>query len=397
MFFMPWRRSLHNIGKILGPFALLLLLYSIGASADDPIFSRFVETLTQSPLLIGILVSIGWITFTIMAEPIGSVIDRIGERRAVIYGGVLDAIGFIMIYFTNSIYVLVLAMVIEGLGSTFFWSAARTHIANICSGRTGAAFGAYVASWGIGWSIGPLLGGALAYFVDIRTPFLFAAAILTISIVVLMYVIPADKKKTKVRKLVVYELKGGFLRDGVHFLRSAPKGTKRLLFLQMLMYAALEIVITFAPLYFMEMNHAEIGAMIFVESIIFAIGSILWGYMADRFGKPLFVVLGFLFSGGIILLLLTSFNFIYAFLVMGTFGLALALIEPITDAMLNDRINHRTRGIANGISQAAYGLGASIGPITGGIAAAAFGISGSFVLATVMCIVGGAIGLSIRK
>jgi MFS family permease len=347
--------------------------------------------------MIGVMASIGWFTFTIMAEPVGSVINRIGERKAVLYGGVLDVVGFLMIFASNSIYVLAAAMVVEGLGSTFFWSAARTHIANLSQGRTGTAFGAYVASWGIGWSIGPLLGGTLAYVADIRTPFIFAAAIMAVTVVALGQVIPADKKDRHIGKVIAYELRGGFLRDGISFLKGAPTGTKRILLLQMLMYSALEIVITFAPLYFIGLNHVAIGAMIFINSIVFAISSVLWGTLSDRFRKPMFIVLGFAFCSGTILLLLGSFNFIYALLLMGFFGLALALIEPVTDAMLNDRIERRNRGIANGISQASYGLGASIGPILGGVAATLFGFGGSFIAAIVLCVFGGLVGLSIRK
>lgn len=394
---MPWRRSLHEVGRVLGPFMFLLIFYSVGASADDPIFSRFVEGITVNPLLIGILASICWITFTLTSEPAGSIVDRIGERKAILFGGGLDALGLFAIYFSNSVYVLVLALIINGFGSAVFWTAARTHIANLSHGSTGTAFGAYTASWGLGWSIGPLLGGTFALILGIKTPFLMGAIILAISVLMFRQIIPADKRHTRVGKSVNYELHGGFLRDGLHFLKNASSGIKKIFVLQMVMYAALYMILVFAPLYFVELNHAEVGAIFFINAIIFAVGSILWGPLADKFNKSLFVAVGSLISGGIVLFLLNSFDFISIFIIMGVLGLSLALIEPVLDAMLNDRIDRKTRGIANGLSQASFGFGAAIGPVIGGAAAASFGIPSSFVLATILFIVSGVIAFTIRK
>ncbi len=390
-------KILSHAGRFLWPFMFTLVFYSIGASADEPIFSRFIDLLTGSPLLVGILAAIAWITFTVLAEPAGSIIDKIGVKRAILLGGALDMIGFLVIYLTTSVYALAISLIISGAGAAFFWTASRTHTANFYRKKTGKGFGNYVASWGFGWAVGPLIGGALAFFFNIKTPFLFSAIILAISVLIFWRIIPDDKKNKHVGKTLAYELRGGFLRDGLLFMKTSNWNVKKIFLLQMLQYMVLETILIFAPLYFFQLNNAEIGIIFFVQSIVFAISSMFWGRLSDTASKPIFITTGFLITAGISLVLINLSAFWPILILASIFGLAAALIEPITDAMLNDSVNKTTRGVANGFSQAAYGVGGGIGPLIGGAVAAVFGLQSVFVLAGLLCIFGVGLGLSMRK
>ena len=393
---MPQQNRISGLGKALGPFMIMLLLYCVGASADDPIFARFAAGFTSNAFLIGILASTGWITWTLMSGPAGGVVDKVGVKKAMFIGGTLDAVGFALIFLSNSISMLVAMMILNGIGSAFFWAAARVHIANSSNGKTGRAFGLYSASWAIGWSFGPLMGGILAVAVGIRAPFLAAAVIIMTITLVIMNFVPDDGNKTRMRKAVMYELKGGFFKDGLSFLKSAPRGVKRLLFIEMLEYAALEMVMVFSPLYFMQLNNAEIGILFFIQAIIFAAGSVMWGTLADRMiTKHVFMVLGFAASGLVLFAFLNVSEFAIVAVLMGALGLALASVEPISQAMLNDRIRPKERGLANGFSAAAFGSGASAGPIIAGLAASYFGLAGIFIMAAALCGVGGLTALTL--
>jgi DHA1 family multidrug resistance protein-like MFS transporter len=393
---MSQKRPVAGLGKALGLFMLMLLLYCIGASADDPIFSRFAAGFTSDAFLIGILASTGWITWTLMSGPAGGVVDKVGVKKTIFIGGTLDAVGFALIFLSNSIPMLVAVMILNGIGSAFFWAAARVHIANSSQGKTGRAFGMYSASWAIGWSFGPLMGGILAVAVGIRAPFLAAALIIMTITMVIVNLVPDDGNKTRMKKAVMYELKGGFFKDSLSFLTGAPRGVKRLLFIQMVEYAALEMVMVFSPLYFMQMNNAEIGILFFIQAIIFAAGSVMWGTLADRMiTKHAFIVLGFIASGLVLFAFLNVSEFAIVAVLMGALGLALASVEPISQAMLNDRVRPKERGLANGLSAAAFGGGASAGPIVAGLAASYLGFAGIFIMAAVLCVVGGLTALTL--
>lgn len=375
----------------------LILFYSIGASVDEPILSRFANLLTGNLFLIGVLTSLGWGVLTIMSEPAGSILGKIGMRKTIFFGGIVDALGFLILYVANSPIVFAIAEIIGATGSALFWTASRTLIANLSRGKTGSAFGEYTASWGIGWSVGPLLGGSLAYLVNIRAPFLTGAIILLIAVFMMRQLIPKDRKKGNLERAIEDEFRGKFLKEGISFLKHSRRGIRRILLLQALMYALEYTILIFLPLYLVQLNNAEIGAIFFMQSIIFAVGSIVWGKLSDRVNKRYLVSLGFFASGATVLILLSSLEFIYAFIVMGLWGLSLALIEPLLDAMSNDRVERKDRGLVNGLSQASYGVGATIGPVISGLIVVLFGIQNIFSFAAFLCVVSGIISFMIRK
>ena len=391
-----WKRSLRSVQLALGPFFIMLVFYAIGASANEPIFSRFLATLTSSLFLIGLLSSITWLIYTVGSEPAGSIVDRIGVRNAVLFGGALDAAGYLLVYFAFSIPVLVAVLIIEGVGSALFWSASRAYTVKRGKKNTGTALGGYTASWGIGWSFGPLIGGLLALTLNLRPVFLIGAVLMLVAVVAFSRVLPEEAHRPLARTLK-YEARGGFIRDGINFLRGAPAGTKRIFVVQSLLYGALEIVLIFSPLYFLQLNDAEIGAAFFIESILFAVACIAAGTLSDGANKPLYLVLGFLGGGAIMLLLTVSSSLATVLLLMGLLGVALAFVEPISDAILYEIIEAKARGIATGLSQAAYGVGAGVGPIIAGAVVTVFGLGSSFTLAMLLCALGVLIGISLMR
>ena len=391
---MKIRHSHHHTGTVFGVFMFLILFYSVGASLGDPVLSRFAEGLAGNTFLIGILVSLSWITYTILSEPAGSIVDRIGEKKTLIFGGVLDSLGYFLIFLSNSIFVFAFAMILEGMGSAFFWSSTRTHIAKVSEKKTGKAFGLYTASWSLGWSFGPIIGGFLAILFDLRLPFLISSIVMLLTVFVFSRSIKDVNKS--VGKAIRYEMHGGFLKDGIHFLKNAEKGVKRILLSHLLLNCSVTMIFVFIPLYLFQLNHAEVGYIFFIYSLIFAFSSIFWGYMTDRFGRHSFSVVGFLVSGILVVFFLGISNFLFAFILTAFLGLTFSIVEPTLIAMLNDRISPKQRGTANGISIASFALGGSIGSIAGGYTAS-IGFGNLFILAALICFVGGGICLSLKK
>ena len=328
-----WGRSLRNVEILLGPFFVMLAFYAIGASANETILSRFLATLTTSPFLIGVLASIMWLVYTLGSEPAGSIIDRMGIRNAMLLGGAFDALGYFLVYFASSTTVLVAVFVIEGLGSALFWAASRAYTAREGRRHTGTALGGYTASWGIGWSFGPLIGGVLALFFNLRPVFLFGAILMIIAVMAFARVLPKERHR-RLKGTIGYEARGGFIRDGLSFIRSAPSGTRRILAAQALLYASLETVIVFSPLYFLKLNNAEIGLAFFAESVLFAVACVAAGTLSDMANKPLYMTLGFLGGVAGLVLLMESSTLAAVVLLMALLGVALAFVEPVSDAVL---------------------------------------------------------------
>ena len=119
------------------------------------------------------------------------------------------------------------------------------------------------------------------------------------------------------------------------------------------------------------------GVALASTAITFAVFSPLWGALADRYGRKLMVMRAMF--GGTVVLLLMSFARTVGELVIcrllqgaltGTMAASVALVAGVTP-------QHRS-GFALGLMQAAVLIGASLGPLLGGVVADAFGYRAAF-------------------
>jgi MFS transporter, DHA1 family, tetracycline resistance protein len=111
------------------------------------------------------------------ASPLlGSLSDRYGRRPVLLVSVFGLGVDFLLQAMANSLWVLLAARLIGGLtGATF--SVANAYIADITEPEERSrAFGLIGAVFGLGFIIGPMLGGLLGT-ADIRLPFYVAAAV----------------------------------------------------------------------------------------------------------------------------------------------------------------------------------------------------------------------------
>lgn len=107
---------------------------------------------------------------------LGSLSDRFGRRPVLLASLATLGIDYLLMGFANSIWLLFVGRMLSGIsGATI--STAKAYIADITEpDKRAQAFGLVGAAFGIGFIMGPALGGQLGE-IDARAPF-FAAAIL---------------------------------------------------------------------------------------------------------------------------------------------------------------------------------------------------------------------------
>ena len=115
--------------RLLG-FVFILLVWSIAASMDEPIFSRFVESLTSNPATIGILIALTSISYMIASIPVGWFVNKIGTRYAILLGITAEVVSLLLFWFAAGIPLYIVAAIIAGIGAVVTWAAARVFIAD---------------------------------------------------------------------------------------------------------------------------------------------------------------------------------------------------------------------------------------------------------------------------
>ncbi|MFT4715117.1 MAG: DHA1 family tetracycline resistance protein-like MFS transporter [Paracoccaceae bacterium] len=119
-------------------------------------------------------------TFAVMqflfGPTIGNLSDRFGRRPVLLVSLAALSVDYLIMGFAHSVWLLVIGRIIGGITSAT-QSTASAYMADISSDEERAAnFGLIGAAFGVGFILGPLIGGLLGEFGS-RAPFFAAAAL----------------------------------------------------------------------------------------------------------------------------------------------------------------------------------------------------------------------------
>jgi len=129
---------------------------------------------------------------------LGNLSDRFGRRPVLLASLAVVTIDYVVMGMTQLIWILLLGRLISGVASAT-QSTAAAYMADISKpGEKAARFGLLGAAFGIGFIIGPILGGLLGEH-GARMPF-YAAALLAFSNLIFGYFILPETVTDKIRR-----------------------------------------------------------------------------------------------------------------------------------------------------------------------------------------------------
>src|SRR5215467_7499259 len=140
-----------------------------------PLLPFYAEKFGAQPIVIGLLFAIYSLCQLVAAPVLGDLSDRWGRRPVLVFSLVGTVISFVMLALAQSVVMLFLARVVDGLSGGNI-STARAYVAD--AKDRARAYGLIGAAFGLGFIMGPALSGVLAK-VSITAP-IWVAAILTL-------------------------------------------------------------------------------------------------------------------------------------------------------------------------------------------------------------------------
>jgi DHA1 family tetracycline resistance protein-like MFS transporter len=184
---------------------ITLLLDVIGIGIIIPVFPQLIEQLIGGNISDASRWS-GWLTFAyaimqfVCAPIIGNLSDKYGRRPVLLLSLFGFGIDYIFLALSPTIWWLFLGRIIAGVFGASF-TTATAYIADISTNENRAQnFGLIGAAFGLGFVIGPAIGGLLGEMGP-RIPFIAAAILTLINVVYGYFVLPESLDKEHRRPL----------------------------------------------------------------------------------------------------------------------------------------------------------------------------------------------------
>lgn len=296
--------------KRILPIIVVVLVDLLGLTIIIPLLPLYAASFGANALMIGIITTAYPLMQFLGAPILGGLSDRYGRKPVLIVSQIGTFVGFIILGLANSIPILILARVIDGISGANI-SAAQAALTDSTTEKTRTqGLGLLGAAFGLGFIIGPIIAFVSLALGnnDYRVPAFVAAGFSLLSIVLTTVVfketLPPEKRSAE--KQIGHEK--GITSRVISALGKPRIGVLlALMFMQQLVFFGFESLITLFTLNRLGMN-ASSNTMLFVYVgvIIVMVQGYFIGKWSKRYGERRLILAGLtLLSAG---LLLTAFT-----------------------------------------------------------------------------------------
>ena len=193
----------HNKFKI-SPKAIIVFtvfLDVLGIGLIIPVLPFYVESFNVSANVVTALFSV-FALFSFFSAPLlGMISDRKGRRPVLLVSLLSSAIGWIVFAFSKTIFGLFLGRIIDGSAAGNI-STAQNYLIDISKDKKERIknLGLIGATFGIGFIVGPLVGGVLSG-ISMRLPFIVVGIMATINTIMAYFFLPETHHERNTTKI----------------------------------------------------------------------------------------------------------------------------------------------------------------------------------------------------
>jgi multidrug resistance protein len=336
--------------------AISLSILQIGFGFVTPVFPVYITELGMGGIELGVLAASFALTRILLAGPLGGLSDRIGRKKVLVYSLLGFALSNMMYALAQDAIIMIIARAIEGAVSAGFFPAANAFVSDMTTPKNrGTAMGYLSTGNMVGFVVGPVVGGVLAAFLGIRLPFIIAALVSLLTMVILYILVQEPIKKTT---------EDGRRHPRVSFkeiLSQAYVAYGALgvaMFANMFAIGVLEVAFMLDAVARFGIGPLEIGGFFGVIGIFMIIGNIAFGKLSDIKGRKWLIVIGAII-GTISMLMFAAATDTSAFYLAGAvLSLGMSMRGPAIQAMIADLTNPKAfgsiMGLFGAISNSAY-------------------------------------------
>ena len=175
--------------KNLGLVFFFVFIDLLGYSLILPLLPYYAEEYQATPFIVGLIGTINALGQLVAAPIIGRLSDRYGRRPLLIFSISGTVLSFLILGFANTLFLLILSRFLDGiLGGNV--ALAKAYITDVSEEKDRAkSLGLIGAAFGLGFIIGPVIGGTLAQF-GYNVPAFVAAGLSFLNLVLVIWRLP---------------------------------------------------------------------------------------------------------------------------------------------------------------------------------------------------------------
>ncbi|MBK7171775.1 MAG: TCR/Tet family MFS transporter [Bacteroidales bacterium] len=357
---------LNNRKPALGFIFITLLLDVIGFGIIIPVIPKYISHLLGSDLSNASIYS-GWLMFSfsimqfIFAPILGGLSDRYGRRPVLLVSLFGFGLNYILLAFAPSIGWLFLGRILAGICGASF-TTASAYVADISSPEKRTQnFGLIGAAFGLGFIIGPVLGGVLGQY-GMRLPFIVAAGLTFLNWIYGYFVLPESLDKSNRRP---FDLKRANPLGALMHLRKYPviSGMIGSLIFVYIAGFATQSTWTFFTMEAFHWNEAQVGYSLGLVGLLMAIvqGG-LTRVLNPRLGNinSIYVGLGFYFVGMLLISLAPEAWMLYFIMIPLSLG---GIANPALQSIISNQVPSNEQGELQGALTSLMSVTSIIGPV----------------------------------
>jgi multidrug resistance protein len=342
--------------------ALTIFLDFTGFGLIIPLLPFWAEHLGANALGVGSMLTIYALAQFCFTPVLGMLSDRYGRRRVILFSLGVEIFACALTALAGSLPLLLIARMVGGIGASNVGSA-QAVVADVTPPEKRAAgMGTIGAAIGLGFVVGPAIGGILAAHGE-ATPFWMAMGMALANALLVLFLLPETRRHQDacghIRKLAFTRGRG-----------RRPKAIASLVLVNLLFTLAFTGMEAVFPL--LTQQHFGWQALqngyifTYIGVLIVLMQGGLVRYLVKRFGEISLLLAGLALSGLGLLLLVWSVNLALVLTSVGLFSIGDGAVTPTSSAVLSLLAPENEQGEILGWAQGLGGLGRACGPLIAG-------------------------------
>ena len=364
--------------------ALTVLIDFTGFGIIIPLLPFWAEHLGASPVQVGLILTVYSLAQLIFLPVLGRFSDRFGRRPIILWSLVIETISLTLTALSGSLTMLLVARFIGGMGAANLGTAQAVVSDTTTPAERAKGMGFIGAAIGVGFVLGPAIGGGLTTL-GLTAPFWFAAGVALVNAALVFFLLPETRAK---QPTLAAQASGapaqpqiGFVAELLATLRSPA--VARLIGVNLLYTLAFTAMEAMYPLFSQQIfgwgATQNAWIFVFVGVIMVIVQGGLVGRLAKLWGEQTLLLAGLALLAAGLLALPLGTTLAVMLIAVGALSAGSGAISSMSSALASLASPEESQGQTLGVIQSSGGLGRVLGPIAAGWVFAIGGAGAPFV------------------